>query len=176
MGTSSFSGGISPACSGHGWDWGASDPWGRSAGFEASSLSGSRAWRPGPVYLCCGHSLEEGAEECGAGIGLASSSSGSAQLQLRDCFYLFVTITSVRADSTRLQPTAPRGQQAANPGASPGTKICVVKRMEHPQRQVCECLRGRRCIPRIFCCRHGWLCSMRSLGWTQCLLQLFLAG
>lgn len=115
-------------------------------------------------------------EQRNVGLGSASSSSGSAQLQLGDCFYLFVTITSVRVDSTRLQPTAPRGQQAANPGASPGTKICVVKRMEHPQRQVCECLRGRRCIPRIFCCRHGWLCSMRSLGWTQCLLQLFLAG
>lgn len=62
------------------------------------------------------------------GLGSASLSSGSAQLQLGDCFYLFITITSVRADSTRLQPTAPRGQQAANPGASPGTKICVVKR------------------------------------------------
>lgn len=67
-------------------------------------------------------------EQRNVGLGSASSSSGSAQLQLGDCFYFFITITSVRVNSMRLQPTAPRGQQAANPRASHGTKIPVVKR------------------------------------------------
>lgn len=83
-------------------------------------------------------------------------------------FYLLITIISVRENSTRLQLAAPRGQQAAHPRASHGTKIPVVK------RNTSSILRGMRCcIPRISCCRHGWLCSSRSLGWTQWLLQLF---
>lgn len=67
-------------------------------------------------------------EQRNVGLGSASSSSGSAQFQLRDCFYLFITIISVRVTSMRLQPIAPRGQQAANPRASHGTEIPVVKR------------------------------------------------
>lgn len=44
-------------------------------------------------------------------LGSASSSRGSAQLQLRDCFYLFITIISVRMSNMRLQLIAPRGLQ-----------------------------------------------------------------
>lgn len=57
---------------------------------------------PCPVYPGSGHSLEEGAEECGAGI--CHIQSCSAQFKLRDWFYLFLTGIFLRAPSARLQP------------------------------------------------------------------------
>lgn len=101
---------------------GVSGPWGRSAGFEVSSLPGSGAWRLGPVCLGCGHGLEERAEECGAGICLFQQWLSTAPAQ-----ELFLPFHNHHLCQNKQHETAPRGQQAANPGASRGTKIPVVK-------------------------------------------------
>lgn len=134
MGTSSFSGGISPACSSHGWDWGASGPWGRSAGFEVSSLPRSRAWRPGPVYLGCGHSLEE--KQRNVGLVSASSSSGSAQLELRDCFLPFHNHHLCQSEQHQASVSCSKGTAGCSSQSIPWNQnTCGKKKhIQHPQR------------------------------------------
>lgn len=89
---------------------GASDPhgcvWGIIPRAGSWLLPWSRSWMfslcPCPVYPGSGHSLEEGAEECGAGICLIQSYS--AHFKLRGWFYLFITGVFLRAPNARLQP------------------------------------------------------------------------
>lgn len=95
-------------------------------------LPGSRVWRfslhPDPVYPGCARSLEEGAEECGAGICVLWLSAAQTQ----GLFFTFsLPLCFSGLGSWQCEAAAgwsESGEQTTNPEVSYGAKICVMKR------------------------------------------------